>query len=453
MRESLHQQTNAILRRLVRRDATPAVRKVLARARPADVAAAMSLMTPVERKRLYRLINDRDRAAEVLAYLEDDALRDLAEEMTQEEVVDLLDRMEPDDATDVVECLPDALREKVIQDLDEDESAELKELLAWPSDSAGGLMSPAVFTTPETATCGEAIIRLQEMTHDLDSVFYLYLIDSKRRLSGVVSLRKLLVHPPTTPLVSIMTRDVITVRPERDQEEVARIVARYDLLAVPVVGDAGDLIGIITVDDVLDVVREEAAEDMLLMAGVGEEAEGSNRSVTHLARVRFGWLIATAVGGMVADRVTHVYGAHVRLELIAGMIPVVMGMGGNVGIQSGTLAVRGLATGHVHARGGMGFVWREARVGMILGIGYGALLGTYGLLTGSAAAGLVGLTVGVSVCIAVVLGSVLGSSLPIALHRVGADPAIATGPFVTTGVDILGIVAYFTVARLLLGGV
>jgi magnesium transporter len=446
----LQQQTTAILRRLLRKDAAPAVRKVLARARPADIAAAMDLMTSSERRRLYSLLTDRDRAADVMAYLDDDAQRDLAVDMTQEQVADLLDRMAPDDATDVVENLPDALRERIMNNLDDD-SVELRELLAWPSDTAGGLMSPAAFTIPETCTCGQAIIRLQEMAEDLDSVFYLYLVDSRDRLSGVVSLRMLLIHPPSTPLVSVMTDDIISVNPERDQEEVARVVARYDLLAVPVVGTAGELLGIITVDDVLDVVQEEAVEDMLLMAGVGEDADGPNRSVFRLAQLRFGWLIATAIGGMLADRIYHWYGAYIPIEVVGGLVPVIMGMGGNVGIQSGTLAIRGIATGRVHMKGGAGFVWREARVGLILGIGYGILLGLYGLLLGSGAMPLVGLTVGISVCLAIILGSVLGSSLPILLHRLGADPAIATGPFVTTGVDILGIVSYFSVARVLLG--
>lgn len=448
---SLRQQTTAILRRLVRKDAMPAVRKVLGRARTADIAAAMDLMTSAERRRLYAMLSDRDRAAEVLACLDDDAQRDLAVDMTEEQVADLLDRMEPDDATDIVENLPDALRERIMSNLDDDADG-LRDLLAWPSDTAGGLMSPTVFSSVETATCGAAIIRLQEMTEGLGSVFYLYLVDSKNRLSGVVSLRNLLVHPPTTPLVSIMTTDVISVRPERDQEEVAGIVARYDLLAIPVTGRAGELLGLITVDDVLDVVQEEAVEDMLLMAGVGEDADRPNRSVARLARLRFGWLIATAIGGMVADRVTHIYGAYVPLELVAGMIPVVMGMGGNVGIQSGTLAVRGLATGQIHARGGGGFIWREARVGVLLGLGYGVVMGLYGVFIGPTGSPMVGLTVGLSVCIAIVLGSILGSSLPIVLDRIGADPAIATGPFVTTGVDILGIISYFTVARILLGG-
>jgi magnesium transporter len=447
---NLQQRTDAILRRLVRKEAGPAVRKVLARTRPADVAAAMGFMTSDERRRLYAMIEDRDIAAEVLSFLKDEAVRDLTAEMTEEQVVDLLDRMAPDDATDIVESLPDELRARVIRELS-DEDDDLRRLLAWPSDSAGGIMSPVVFTTPETATCGEAIIRLQEMAEDMNSIFYLYLVDSKQRLSGVVSLRGLLVHPPPTPLVSVMTRDVISVRPDADQEEVARVVARYDLLALPVVNDEQRLLGIITVDDVLDVVREEAAEDMLLMAGVGEDVEVGGRAVFRNARTRFGWLIATAVGGMFADRVTHWLGQDVPLELLAGMIPVVMGMGGNVGIQSGTLAVRGLATGHVRAMGPLAFVWREARVGLLLGVGYGAILGVYGFVGGGAQHPLVGVTVGVSVVLAIALGSVLGSSLPIALQRAGADPAIATGPFVTTGVDVISVVTYFTIANVLLG--
>ena len=336
--------------------------------------------------------------------------------------------------------------------LDGEEGDEVAALLAWPRDSAGGIMSPDVFVMSQTATTGHAITTIQETSDELPTFYYLYVVDASERLVGVVSLRSLLTHPAHTPLVSIMNRDVICVEPEQDQEEVARYVARYDLLALPVVDAHQRLLGVVTVDDVVDVIREEAAEDMMLMAGVhggGEALDHSGRTALEMTRMRAGWLLATALGGIVADRITHQFSGALPVAVLAGLIPVVMGMGGNVGIQSTTLAVRGLATGAIQIGGAWSFIVREAKVGLLLGLGYGGLLGVYGLLSGWPDP-FVGMTVGISVFLAIGIGSLLGSSLPVALSRLGVDPAIATGPFVTTAVDILGIGLYFTVARMLL---
>ncbi len=390
-------------------------------------------------------------AAEVLSSLREESAAEITSQMSAEELVELFDYMEPDDATDVVELLPEDLRQHVLARIrGEEELEDLTELLAWPSDSAGGIMSPEVFIQHQSRTCGQSISELQERHEELENAFYLYVIDEESRLVGVVSLRSLLVHPPSTPLVSIMTTDIIAVRPRTDQEEVARVVARYDILAVPVVDQDSRLLGIVTVDDVIDVIREEAVEDMMLMAGVAEEYDLSGRSTLRLVRDRVGWLLATAFGGIVADRITHFQGEALPMEVLAGLIPVVMGMGGNVGIQSTTIAVRGLATGHVQIGGAIPFVWREARVAMVLGLIYGLGLGLYGLATGWPDP-FMGITAGVSVFLAIGLGGLLGSALPVALSRFGVDPAIATGPFVTTSVDIIGIFIYFSVARIVLG--
>ncbi len=452
--QPLNARTETILRRLARRDSGAPLKKVLAKARPEDVAAAMEHLTAKQMRRLYALIEDREFAAEVLAHLSDEATNLVTREMTEEAIVELLEHMEPDDATDVVEVLPELLRARVIEEMqDDEEHADALELLAWPSDSAGGIMSPVVFHMPDTATCGNAIITLQEHHEELENVYYLYVTDADGVVVGVVSMRQLLVHPPGTPLVSIMNPDVISVGPRQDQEEVARYVARYDLLALPVIDERGRMMGVVTVDDVVDVIREEAAEDMMLMAGVhGEVPELQHGSALQFARQRAGWLLATAFGGIVAERLTSIGGAGLDVEVLAGFIPVVMGMGGNVGIQSTTLAVRGLATGAVQVGGAAAFVWREVQVGLILGVLYGVLLASYGLFTGWPDPS-VSLVVGSSVLIAISLGSLLGSGLPVLLQRMGHDPAVATGPFVTTGVDIMGIFVYFQVARLLMGAV
>lgn len=446
---SLNARTSDILRRLVRRGAEPSVRKVLATARPPDIAAAIEHLTAAEQRHLYGLIDDLDVAAEVLTGLHEDSIHAITRDMSEQQVVELIDFMEPDDATDVVEVLPEELRQRVLACLRGDEDDEVADLLSWASDSAGGIMSPVVFKMLETRTCGAAIREIQEQHEELDSVFYVYVVDSADRLVGVVSLRALLVHGPRTPLVSIMSRDIIAVRPRTDQEEVARIVARYDILAIPVVDEEGRLLGIVTVDDVIDVIREEAVEDMMLMAGVAEDIDLAGRSVFRLVRDRAGWLLAAAFGGIGVDRIISLYSEAVPVEVLAGLIPVVLGMGGNVGIQSTTIAVRGLAMGHVQVSGALSFVWREVRVAALLGALYGLLLGLYGIITGWPDP-FVGMSVGTSVFLAVSVGGLIGASLPVILSRLGVDPAIATGPFVTTSVDISSILLYFNVARVFL---
>ena len=245
-----------------------------------------------------------------------------------------------------------------------------------------------------------------------------------------------------------MSRDVLQVGPRTDQEEVARFVARYDLLAVPVVDDSRRMLGMVMVDDVIDVIREEAAEDMLLMAGVSDAASATSGSVSQALR-RAGWLMATTVGGvLMAEIIGHYESTLARVAVLAGFIPVIMGMGGNVGIQSATVAVRGLATGEIQLGGTLRFLTREARVGVLLGMLFALLLGGY---AGIRFGGPIGSAVASSIALSIAAAAAIGAAIPVGLSRLGADPAIATGPFVTTAVDILAILIYFNLSALLLG--
>jgi magnesium transporter len=246
-----------------------------------------------------------------------------------------------------------------------------------------------------------------------------------------------------------MVRDPISVSPATDQEEVARIVARYDLVAVPVVDGDKRLLGIVTVDDVVDVIREEANEDMMLMAGVADPSEG--RTLTQQAMYRAGFLVATVCAGIVASEIIASFNATLAKEAaLAGFIPVITGTGGNIGIQSATLAVRGLATDKLQVGGTLPFLWRETRVGLLLGVLLSAGVGGFGIVRHPQDLW-VGITIGLSIFVAITWASIVGASLPVLLQRVGLDPAVATGPFVTTLSDLFGIVIYFSIATALLG--
>jgi magnesium transporter len=281
-------------------------------------------------------------------------------------------------------------------------------------------------------------------------VFYLYVVDDRRHLVGVCSLRELLLARQDAKLAEVMNANVIAVSTGTDQEDVARLVARYDLLALPVVDDENKLVGVITVDDVIDIIREEETEDMLLMAGVGEgDQEGVlAASLGRSMWLRMPWLFAAWGGGMVASQIIGSY--QVTLEnavVLAAFIPIVAGMGGNAGTQSATIVVRGLATGKIIAGGRLRVAVREVRVALVMGLLFGALAG--GLLS-AAGHWEMGVIVGTAIAASMTLAAAVGTTMPIVLHRLGVDPAVATGPFVTTSIDVLGVLIYFTIAQTVL---
>ncbi len=291
-------------------------------------------------------------------------------------------------------------------------------------------------------------------------VFYLYAIDERQHLVGVISLRDLITSRPDTTLREIMVTNVHAVDTDMDQEEVAHIVSRYNILAVPVVNESNKLLGIVTVDDVIDVIREEATEDFLQMVGAGRDREIIMKSPIQSARTRSPWLFASWIGGiLVATIISRFEQTLGQVLALVAFLPIILGMAGNVGIQTATIIVRGIATGRVQPSQAAIHVLKELQVGTLLGIVYGLLLGFAGW--GLAALGYVdigamqtweiGLTVSVGIVLAMAVAAFVGSTVPVVLDRLNLDPAVATGPFVTTSVDILGVLTYLSVAHFFLG--
>ena len=338
----------------------------------------------------------------------------------------------------------------VIDLLQADKQEELEEMMAYPEDSAGILMYTDVFTLHEETKARDAINALQDQ-EDAEMVFYLYTLDDEARLTGVISLRDLVTTPGDTKLKDIMSKQIHVVRPETDQEEVARIVSQYNFLAVPVVDPDDRLLGIVTVDDVVDIIREEATEDFLQMVGAGKDREILLKSSWENARMRLPWLFASWVGGIMAAFIIGIFDNVLQSTIaLAAFIPVIMGMGGNIGTQSSTIIVRGLATGRVSIENSMRILFKEIRVGLMLGILYGLLLGVFALFKFLDVSPMLGVVVGVSICISMIIAATIGSLVPLILNRFETDPAIATGPFVTTSIDILGVACYFLIAISLL---
>jgi len=439
-----------IIRRLARRGAVAPLQRALKKSRGVDVAGAIGHLAPNQMRLVMSSLPDDEMAAEVLWRVEPPDLPVLIADMPFERLVALLNRMDVDDEADVIDLLPDELRQRVLEAIRSRDKVLVEDILGWPEDSAGGIMQPIAFKLHQDQTCRDAIVALHEQQHELETVFYLYVENDVDQLVGVASLRALLTHPPSTTLKEIMATDVISAAPETDQEEVARLVSRYDLLALPVIDVDRHLMGIITIDDVVDVIKEEAIEDMLLMAGVGDELEPYG-GVFASARQRFMWLIVTLVGGIAMAELIGRFELVLSKEaVLAGFIPVMLGMGGNVGIQAATVAVRNIATG-AHGKTSLAAtLFRETRVGFLLGLGFAVTLGGYALLRWMDTP-LLAAAIAVSITATVVAAAALGTMIPLTLNRLGVDPAIATGPFVTTSIDVLAILIYFSTAVLILG--
>ena len=358
--------------------------------------------------------------------------------------------MPADDAADLIGTLSEDKSSAILEKMKKEGSQEVEDLLTYDDDTAGGIMVPDFIALKEDTTARDAIKSLQKEHLDVEMPFYLYVVDEYGKLVGVSSLRQLVVVPPDKPLKQFMETDVFSVQTNMDQEEVAKIVARYDILAVPVVDDNNRLVGIVTVDDVIDIFRREATEDILKMAGVGSEEFVETKTVLSSSRIRLPWLFASCIGGIVAFYIIGYFEESLsNFIFLAAFIPVIMGMGGNIGTQSSTIVVRGLATGRLNVRDIWPVVFKELSVGLILGLVYGLLLGTVAQLTYSTYE--LAISVGFAVFSSMSIAALIGSLVPMSFAKINVDPAVATGPFVTTAIDIISVFFYFQIATFLLG--
>ncbi len=434
--------------RLLRRGAITHLSKMLGRMHPADIAKVIvHLSSPKEKRTVFELVRGEAHRGQVLSELDTDSINQVLADLLPSDVSWLLKDLGPDDVAYILGVLPEDRAKEILALMKTEDSTEIAGLLKYPKDTAGGIMTTEFFSLPEDATAQDAIRRLQQAT-DAEMVFYIYVTDKEDRLVGVLSLRQLLTVPPATPLKNIMARDVMSVTVDMDQEEVARQVASYNLLAIPVVEKDGTLVGIITVDDVVDVIREEATEDMLKMAGAIEEESASKSSSMGAARLRLPWLFTNLIGSLLSGAILWYFRFTIQeVVAIVSFIPVIAAMGGNVGLQSSTLIIRGLATGVVELTDVWKVFFREMRIALLMGLACGLILTGVGWLWHQV---FLGMVVGTSLIIAFLVSTSMATIMPIVLKRMGVDPAVAAGPFVTTANDITGISIYLTLATLFL---
>ena len=437
-------------RRLLRRQAKTNLIKLTRKTHPADLATVFRHFTDEEQIEIFTLMSENEHTAEFLSELDDALVNDLLANESLERIASIIEKAPTNDQSGILNVLEEEKAQSVIELLNTEEQEEIAEIMGYPEDSAGALMNTEVFTLNEGITAGEAIKTLQDQ-EEAEMVFYLYITDNDDRLVGVISLRALTTTPSTTTLKDMMIKNVHSVRPETDQEEVARVVAQYNYLAVPVIDSDSHLLGIVTVDDVVDVIREEATEDFLQMAGAGKDREILLKSSWENAKTRLPWLFASWVGGVIAAYLIGVFENMLEnIIALAAFIPVILGMGGNIATQSSTIIVRGMATGRVNIGGEIKLIIKEMQVGLLLGILYGILLGVFAKITFPNAHNYLGVVVGLSICVSMIVAATVGTIIPLILRKLDIDPAVATGPFVTTSIDILGVLFYFLIAGLFL---
>ncbi|MGF1482373.1 MAG: magnesium transporter [Cyanophyceae cyanobacterium] len=449
-RSELRQLVRSQLQLLLEQGNYQGAKALLLPVQPVDIAEAIEGLPESMQVIAFRLLNKTE-AIEVYEHLDSVVQQSLVQEFKRQEVLDVVDKMSPDDRARLFDELPAKVVRRLLSQLSLKERQATALLLGYEEDTAGRIMTPEYISLKETLTVGQALERIRSLANVSEIVYYLYVTDASRRLTGIVSLRDLVVSLPETPLREIVTRDVVYVHTETDQEEVARMIQRYDLLALPVVDREQRLVGVVTVDDVIDILEREATEDIYALGGV--QSDGDNYFQTNLvtvARKRVVWLFVLLLTNTVTGTIIRSQEALLQqVVTLAAFIPLLTGTGGNVGAQSSTVVIRGLNTEEISDLGPGQVIFREALAGALLG----TILGTVATLWAYWLQGsfFVALSVGISLVAIAILASVAGSSLPFLFRTLGFDPALMSAPFITTAVDVLGVLIYFNIARLVLG--
>jgi magnesium transporter len=377
----------------------------------------------------------------------------LLEVLSAEKIKLLLEEMEPDDLTDFIQTVNPDVRKSVWQNLSDETKKETLFLLRYDEDDAAGLMTPKYLAIRDNLTIGQALNFIRKSSGEVETVYYIYVIDHLKRLQGVISLRDVLSTEDSDGVNSIMQKKIISVTEKTDQEEVAKTLETYDLLAIPVVDSYNRLLGIVTVDDVLDVIRKEQTEDVYKMGAMeGSTDRYLETNIFKLVKKRIPWLTILLLVGTVTTNVIHHYeGIILGAAFLFIFMPIITQTGGNAGSQSSTLMIRGLATGELHFRNVGKIMLKEIFVGIILGIGTGVVILLRSFFLPPGVGFPQAITVGVSLSFVVLFATFIGAVAPLLIHKMGYDPTVMSAPLMATLIDVAGLTIYFETAKLLLG--
>lgn len=413
---------------------------------------------------VWDMLNDEE-SFRVFLHLDQEARSNLLLELPSEEqsrllktlsvrdLKDLLDYMEPDDLTDLIQELSPEVRSSVWNNLTDEARKEMEFLLRFDEDDAAGLMTPRYVAVRAELTVAQALAWVRKVMNDMEMIYYIYVVDQLKRLIGVVSLRQLLAARDNQKIAAVMTQQVISVREETDQEKTARVLEDNGLIALPVVDKINRILGIVTFDDVIDVIREEQTEDIYRMGALGGDTRSYLQTgILGLVWKRLPWLIILLLAGTITTNVLHGYeGLLMSAAFLTLFIPVITQTGGNTGTQSATLMIRGLATGEIRFRDVGRVLVRELAVSAVIGFVTGMIIFLRGVFLPPGISLYQGLAVSASLSCVVVFATVMGALVPLGLSRIGVDPTVAAGPLMSTIIDVTGLTIYFEVSKRILG--
>lgn len=446
------EETREIITDLIRNASPSQIASIIKNHHEADIADALEEIPQEERINFFRALKP-EIAAEIFEETEPAIQIKLLKDFTIRTASRILGEMYTDDIADVLGELSEENKElavELLESLDPQDTEDVTELLTYAEDSAGGLMSTDYIAIPENLTVKEAIDHIKKNDPPEGEIsFYIYITDEKEHLLGMTSIRNLLLTDFNEHVTKIREDNIIFVNVDTDQEEVAKTISRYDLYSIPVVDENNVLRGVITADDVIDVMEEENTEDIYKMAGT-VEIEEEKLLYGHLmlaVKSRIAWLLLTVVGGFISAALLKSY-SHgkeytIDIAILLSFIPMLMGMGGNVGNQSCTIIVRGIATGHIKKGENIKTIIRELKVGTIIGLMTGTLSTVLAFVWQRNP--LIGIIVGIAMWANITTAAIIGTILPLIFRKVGIDPAVASAPFISTTVDITGIILYFSV--------
>lgn len=415
----------------------------------ADIATIIEALDHDEARYLYTLLNDEVQG-EVLVELEEDVRERLLSSFSSQEIAEQIENLESDDATDVISELPADQVEEVIahiSDSDNEAAEEIVDLLNYEEDTAGGLMQKEFMKAKLDWPVNRAVIELRKQAEEVEKVFTIYVVDDHDKLVGFLSLKRLLFASPTTKIEDLyQNKNMISVKTGDDQEDVAKVMEKYDLVSVPVIDLQGKLVGRITIDDIVDVIKEEADKDFQLASGISENVESSS-TVWKISRARMPWLLIGLLGGVLGAQVISGFaGGITQVPALAFFIPLITAMGGNVGVQSSAIVVQSLARGNDPFGSIVKKLKKESLVALVNGTALSAIIYGIAMVFGSP---ILGLVVSISLFTVIMFAAMFGTLIPLLLNRYKIDPALATGPFITTLNDVLGLFIYLTIGMLM----
>ena len=449
MKEFDEEYLNKIKEIVVNHD-DDAARRELEEMHPADIAELYKVLDLHEAEYLYRLLS-ADKAAEVLMELDEDDRRKLLSDMEPEEIASkYIDHLDTDDAVDLIQDLDKEDQEVVLSHIDDvDQAGDIIDLLKYDEDTAGGLMGTEMLVVNENWSMPECIKQLRMQAEDMDEVYYVYVVDNDDRLRGTLPLKELITHPSVSKIKNVMETDPVSVKTDTPLDDVAIDFEKYNLVAMPVVDSIGRLVGHITVDDVMDRVRESSERDYQLASGLSQDVE-SNDTVWQQTKARLPWLLIGIAGGIGNSLILGNFEAGFATNpAMALFIPMIGGTGGNVGIQSSAIVVQGLANGSLDLKDTSRQIFKEIGVGFINGLIISLIVFTYNIFTLSPWNPTT-LAVSLSLMAVVLFASIFGTFVPLTLERFKIDPALATGPFISITNDIIGMLIYMLISSALM---